>query len=66
MENENKRDKWAEILKLQAEFLKRFHSHDLKNMSSAEKLRVWDEEVKILNSNEFGHHFASAHISGDE
>ena len=63
MNNENKRDKFAEILELQQEFIRKLHENDLKNMSPTERLRVWNDNVKLLNSNKLGHHFISKVIS---
>ena len=60
MNNENKRDKWAEILELQKEFIRKLHENDLKNMSPEERIRVWNENIKLLNSNRLGHRFHSA------
>ena len=63
MNNENKRDKFAEILELQQEFIRKLHEHDLKNMTPTERRRVWNDNVELLNSNQLGHHFISKVIS---
>ena len=60
MNNENKRDKFAEILELQKEFIRKLHENDLKSMTPTERIRAWNENIKLLNSNQLGHHFSSA------